>query len=63
VAKAWFAYHQNNAGQWRWRFHAMNGQLLVNGDEGFASKANVLRSLKAMRKAVAMAGDPVEVER
>jgi hypothetical protein len=38
-----------------------NGQL-ANGGEGFVSKANVLRSLKAVRKAVAKAGDPEEVE-
>jgi uncharacterized protein YegP (UPF0339 family) len=49
------------AGEWRWRLRDKNGQLLANGSEGFASKANVTRSLKAVRRAVAKAKDHEEV--
>ena len=59
---AGFEFYKDAAGEWRWRLRAKNGQLLANGGEGFASKANVVRSMKAVRKAVAKAGDPVEVE-
>jgi uncharacterized protein YegP (UPF0339 family) len=58
-----FDYYQNKGGEWRWGIRAKNGQLLANGGKGkLASMANVLRSLKAVRKAVAKAGDPEEVE-
>jgi uncharacterized protein YegP (UPF0339 family) len=54
--------HRRKAGERRWRLRAKNGQLLANGGEGFASKGNVLRSIKAVRKAVGKASDPVEVK-
>jgi uncharacterized protein YegP (UPF0339 family) len=51
MAKAGFEIYQDNAGQWRWRLRATNGQLLANGGEGFASRSNVLRSIRAVKKA------------
>lgn len=60
---AGFDYYRDKGGEWRLDLRAKNGQLLANGVEGkLASMANVLRSLKAVRKAVAKAGDPEEVE-
>jgi uncharacterized protein YegP (UPF0339 family) len=58
-----FEFYQDKGGEWRWPNRATNGQLLANGGEGFASKGNVLRSLKAVLKAVAKAGDLEEVQR
>jgi uncharacterized protein YegP (UPF0339 family) len=57
-----FEVYQDRAGEWRWRLRAKNGQIVANGGEAFASKGNVLRSIKAVRKAVARAGDPVVVD-
>jgi uncharacterized protein YegP (UPF0339 family) len=58
---AGFEIYQDVAGEWRWRPRAKNGQLLANGGEGFASRSNVIRSLKAVRQAVAKAKDHEEV--
>lgn len=55
MAKAGFEVYEDNAGQWRWRLRARNGRLLASSGQGFASRANVERSVKDVRKATAKA--------
>jgi uncharacterized protein YegP (UPF0339 family) len=55
MAKPGFEIYKDKAGAWRWRLRARNNQLLASGGQAFASKSNVVRSLKSVRKAVTKA--------
>ena len=55
-----FEIYEDKAGQWRWRLRASNGELLAIPEQGFSSKASVIRSLDSVRKNVAEAVDHEE---
>jgi uncharacterized protein YegP (UPF0339 family) len=55
MAKAGFEVYEDDSGEWRWRLRARNGRVLAAGGESFASRSNVFRSLKSVRKAVTKA--------
>jgi len=56
-----FEIYEDKSGQWRWRLRAANGELLAIPEEGFASKASVVRALGVVRKNVAAAEDHLEL--
>jgi large subunit ribosomal protein L21 len=56
-----FEIYEDKAGEWRWRLRAANDELVAMSEEGFASKASVVRSLGVVRKNVAAAEDHVEL--
>jgi len=43
-----FEYYQDEVGEWRWTLRARNGEIVADGAEGYASKANVVRALKGL---------------
>jgi large subunit ribosomal protein L21 len=55
-----FEIYEDKAGEWRWRLRAANGELLAIPEQGFSSKASVVRSLASVRRHVAEAVDHVE---
>jgi uncharacterized protein YegP (UPF0339 family) len=59
---AGFEVYQDGDGQWRWRLRATNGQVVAASGEGFAFKANAIRSIAAVRRLAAEADGHVEVE-
>jgi large subunit ribosomal protein L21 len=56
-----FEIYEDKAGEWRWRLRAANDELVAMSEEGFASKASVVRSLGVVRKNVAAAEDHMEL--
>ena len=48
------------SGHWRWRLRAGNGELLAIPEQGFASKAGVIKALDVVRRNVADAEGHVE---
>ena len=50
-----FEIHEDKAGKWRWRLRARNGELVAMSDQGFASKAGVVKALDVVRRNVAEA--------
>jgi large subunit ribosomal protein L21 len=56
-----FEIFEDKSGQWRWRLRAANGELVAMSEQGFASKASVVRTLGVVRKNVAAAEDHVEL--
>ncbi len=57
-----FEIFEDKAGQWRWRLRASNGELVAVSEEGFASKAGVVKTLDVVRRNVAEAEDHAEAE-
>jgi large subunit ribosomal protein L21 len=56
-----FEIFEDKSGQWRWRLRAANGELVAMSEQGFSSKASVVRTLGVVRKNVAAAEDHVEL--
>jgi len=50
-----FEIYEDKAGKWRWRLRAANGELLAIPEQGFASKAGVIKALDVVRRNVAAA--------
>ncbi len=48
-----FEIYEDKAGKWRWRLRASNGELLAIPEQGYASKAGVVKALDAVRRNVA----------
>jgi large subunit ribosomal protein L21 len=48
-----FEIYEDKSGEWRWRLRAGNGELLAVPEQGFASKAGVVRALDVVRRNVA----------
>lgn len=42
--------YQDNAGQWRWRICARNGNIMADGAEGYATRSNARRALRSLAK-------------
>jgi large subunit ribosomal protein L21 len=50
-----FEIFEAEAGDWRWRLRASNGELVAVSEQGFGSKSGVVRSLDVVRRNVAAA--------
>ncbi|HEY3336685.1 MAG TPA: 50S ribosomal protein L21 [Candidatus Limnocylindrales bacterium] len=57
-----FEIYEDNGGEWRWRLRASNGELVAISEEGFASRAGVIRTLDVVRRNVAEAEDHAEAQ-
>ena len=57
-----FEIYEDKSGHWRWRLRASNGELLAIPEQGFASKAGVVKALDVVRRNVAEAEGHVEPE-
>ncbi len=56
-----FEIFQDDAGEWRWRLAAKNGEAIARSEEGFASKASAIKSLDSVRRFTAEATEHTEV--
>jgi large subunit ribosomal protein L21 len=50
-----FEIYEDKAGQWRWRLRARNGEMIAMSEQGFTTKAGVVRALDVVRRNVAAA--------
>ena len=50
-----FEIYEDNAGKWRWRLRASNGELIAVSEQGFASKSGVGKALDVVRRNAAAA--------
>jgi large subunit ribosomal protein L21 len=57
-----FEIYEAKDGEWRWRLRASNGELVAISEEGFASRAGVIRTLDVVRRNVAEAEDHAEAQ-
>ena len=57
-----FEIYQDNAGQYRWKLLASNGEQVAASGEGFASRADAKRAAEAVKKRASEATLP-EAER
>lgn len=46
------------ATEWRFRVKGANGEIIAMGSEGYVSKANAERGLRALRRALLPGGPP-----
>ena len=46
----YFQTHQDNRGEWRWRFRAANHETIAVSSEGYSSKAACLRSIELVKQ-------------
>lgn len=51
--QATFQPYEDAAGEFRWRFLALNGQTMADSGEGYATRGNVLRAIDTFRELVA----------
>jgi len=56
-----FEIHEDKAGQWRWRLRARNGELVAMSEQGFTTKAGVIRALDVVRRNAALAEGHEEI--
>ncbi|MCJ7711652.1 MAG: 50S ribosomal protein L21, partial [Chloroflexi bacterium] len=56
-----FEIYEDKAGQWRWRLHAGNGELVAMSEQGFTTKAGAVRALDVVRRNVAEAEAHAEI--
>lgn len=52
---ATFEIFQDNAGEWRWRLVAHNGNIIADSGEGYQSKQGVKRGIESVKKSAAKA--------
>jgi large subunit ribosomal protein L21 len=57
-----FEIFEDASGEWRWRLRASNGELVAISEEGFSSKAGVIKTLDVVRRNVAEAEDHAEAQ-
>ena len=62
VSTKGFEIFEDKAGEWRWRLRASNGELVAVSEQGFASKAGVVKALDVVRRNVAEAEDHAEAQ-
>lgn len=55
-AEAEFEIYRDNAGEWRWRLIAPNGNLIAASGEGYVSKQGVERGIESVRRYAPDAG-------
>lgn len=49
---ATFEVYQDRGGDWRWRLRAVNGRIVADSAEGYASRRNARRAVTATLDAV-----------
>lgn len=49
---AHFEIYRDTSGDWRWRLRAVNGRIVADSAEGYASKRNAKRAVTAVLDAV-----------
>lgn len=49
-SKSTFEVFQDNAGEWRWRLVASNGNIIADSGEGYRSKQGVRRGIKSVKE-------------
>lgn len=54
VAEPRIVYWRASPTDWRWHLKAANGEVMAQG-EGYVSKANVLRGIETVRRAMSIA--------
>jgi uncharacterized protein YegP (UPF0339 family) len=52
---ATFEVFQDNAGEWRWRLVATNGNIIADSGEGYRSKQGVKRGIESVKRSAAEA--------
>ncbi len=57
-----FEIFEDKAGEWRWRLRASSNELVAVSEEGFASKAGVVKTLDVVRRNVAEAEGHAEAQ-
>ena len=57
-----FEIFEDEAGEWRWRLRASNGELVAVSEQGFSSKSGVVRSLDVVRRNAAAAEGHTEAD-
>jgi len=50
---ATFEVFQDNAGEWRWRLVATNGNIIADSGEGYRSKQGVERGIESVKRSAA----------
>ena len=45
-------FYLDNAGRWRWRAIAGNGQIVASSGQGYSSRRKAAQGMKAARKAM-----------
>lgn len=50
--RAWFEVYRDAGGDYRWRLRAVNGRIVADSAEGYASKRNAKRAVTAVLDAV-----------
>ena len=53
--KPTFQVYEDNAGEWRWRLVASNGNIIADSGEGYQSKQGVKRGIDSVKRAVPQA--------
>lgn len=52
---ATFEVFRDNAGEWRWRLVAGNGNIIADSGEGYQSKQGVQRGIDSVKRSAANA--------
>jgi uncharacterized protein YegP (UPF0339 family) len=55
MAAKGFEIFEDEAGEWRWRLRASNGELVAVSEQGFSSKSGVVKGLDVVRHNAAAA--------
>lgn len=50
MSGATFRIFRDNAGEWRWRLVAANGNIIADSGEGYASKQGVRRGIESVKR-------------
>jgi uncharacterized protein YegP (UPF0339 family) len=50
-----FELFEDDAGEWRWRLVATNGNIIADSGEGYSSKQGVKRGIESVRNAAPVA--------
>lgn len=53
-----FEIYQDNDNEWRWRLVAVNGRIVADSAEGYASKSNAARAARTAVEIACEAGAP-----
>lgn len=46
-----FEVYEDNAGEWRWRLVATNGNIIADSGEGYVSKQGAKRGIRSVKTA------------
>ncbi|PSQ16182.1 DUF1508 domain-containing protein [Halobacteriales archaeon QS_8_69_26] len=48
--KAVFELYEDNAGKWRWRLVAANGNIIADSGEGYSTKQGAQRGIESVKE-------------